>query len=267
MSFKTYCRFSSMAEIAGRALIAVFIAIQLSCTQAIVPEPPTEKPTREELLNLLELSVSEFDSIKGLARISYRQNGRKQAANHVVLARSPDRLRLETLGLFGSPALLASTDGVRSIVLVPGEGQAFVGPADGDFLRRVTRLPLTTEMVVSIVLRRPDILDWQQADISYHPDATSRLTLQDGRLSQELDFDASRKLVRVAYYADSRHVSTIRYSEYVDGFPNKVLLDLPASQVVAELEFSELAINTSPEDAVFRLVPSEAYQVAPFPEY
>ena len=49
----------------------------------------------------------------------------------------------------------------------------------------MTRMPLTAKMVVSIVLRRPDLLPGVNPKIEHLPDGTSRLRLVDGRLAQE----------------------------------------------------------------------------------
>jgi hypothetical protein len=232
----------------------------------VIIAPPAERPAIEALLAQLEMDVAEFRSLKGLAKITYHNNGDRKAANHVVIAESPEQLRLETLSLFGAPLMLAATDGRHATVLLPGEGRAYTGSAEAGFLRQVTRLPLTTKMVVSILLRRPDLLPARQVSINHLPEGINRLTLTAGRLAQEVDYDSRRQLVRVAYRADDQFVSVINYAVYEEGFPQEISIEMPERAVNVTLDFSDIETNVALDGTLFRLIPSSAYRVEPFPD-
>ncbi len=131
----------------------------------------------------------------------------------------------------------------------------------------MTRLPLTSEMIVSIVLRRPELFDAAETSLQYPGDGTSRLLLKNGRLAQRVDFDQQGNLVNVAYLADNQLISTIRYSEYTAGFPALIELELINSGVNVAIRFDEVETNAELEDARFRLAPAAGYKVEPFPEY
>lgn len=250
----------------ARILLAVFVVMLGACAPPEVVVSPVDRPTIDELTSQLEHDVREFSSIKGLAKLTYRQNGDKKSADHVIIAAYPDKLRLETLSLFGSPLMMSATDGGRSVMLFPGEGVAYVGPAGTGFLRKLARLPITTKMIVSIILRRPDILQWQDRSIEYLPDGTSRLLLVDGRLSQQVDYDQRRQMLRVVYLADGKTISTIRYSDYSESFPGQVELEMRDGNAKVVLEFSDIERNSQLDDALFRLTPSEAYRILPIPD-
>lgn len=250
-----------------RAIIVLLALVPLHACAPLAGPPgePFERSTVDDLLGRLEQAAAEFSSLRGLARVSYAASDGRQTANHVILARVPDKLRIETLGLFGSPALLAATDGERTAVLLPGEGRAFVGPAGSGFLQRIARLPLTTEHIVAILLRRPDILPWQNAAVADLEAGASRLILTADAGRQEIDFNGNRELVRVSYYLGRDLVSVIKYKEYRDRFPALIELRVPARDLVAKIDFSDIETNVELQDGLFRLVPSDAYRVEPIP--
>ncbi len=254
-------------KIAASFLLTAILLAFSACAKKPDIYVPDSLPTEEVLKARLATALEQFDSVKGFARIEYRNHGEKKAADHVVFAQHPDRLRLETLGLFGSPAMLAATDGVKSSVLFPGEGLAYVGTANADFLGRVTRLPLTPEMAVSIILRRPDLFPATDAQVSYLDEGISRLVLRKGRLSQTVDFDRKQNVVRVAYLADDRPISIIGYSEYKSEFPGRVDLELVSAGAKVSIKFDDIATNVELDEALFRLAPSAGYKVEPFPEH
>jgi hypothetical protein len=250
----------------ARTILAVFVVMLFACAPPEVVVSTADRPSIDELTAQVELDIREFSAIKGFAKVTYRQNGDRKSAEHVIIAGYPDRLRLETLSLFGSPLMMAATDGGRSVMLFPGEGLAYVGPAGTGFLRKLARLPITTKMIVSIILRRPDILKWQDISIEYLPDGTNRLTLVDGRLSQQIDYNQRRQMIRVVYLADDKVVSTIHYSDYAEGFPGQVDLEMRDGNARVTLDFSDLETNSQLDAALFRLTPSSAYKILPIPD-
>ena len=254
------------AKIAAGLCLAAFVLTLAACAPKVVKPVTGERLSKAELLAELDLAIREFDALKGFARIRYRDNDQRKKADHVVIARYPDSLRLETLGLFGSPAMMAVTDGQRSTVLFPGESRAFVGPAESRFLGRLTRMPITTEMIVAMLLRRPQVIDASEVGVEYPAEGISRLHLQNGREQQVVDFDGARNLVRVDYLVDAQRISTIKYTDYSSGFPQRIVLALESTGAEVEIEFDDVETNPALDDALFRLAPSDAYTVEPFPE-
>ena len=228
-------------------------------------QPPADRPSRDELILQLNLGVTEFRTIRGMAKSTYRQNGSRQSARQVVLAQYPDKLRLETLGLFGAPALIAATDGNQSTVLLPGEGRAYTGPSGSGFLNQFLHLPLTSEDIVAIILMRPAIIVWQNANVSYLDDGISRLTLTAGRLKQEIDFNQNRQIVRIFSYSAGTMQMGIHYGDYLDAFPRSLKLQMPLSAMQVSLDFSDIELNVDHKKGLFRLVPPTEYVVEPIP--
>ena len=250
---------------ATHCLVATILLFLISCAPSGIIQPPADRPSRDELILQLNLGVSEFRTIRGMAKSTYRQNGGRQSARQVVLAQYPDKLRLETLGLFGSPVLIAATDGKQSTVLLPGEGRAYTGSSDSGFLSQFLHLPLTSEDIIAIILLRPELIVWQNADISYLDTGISRLILTAGRVKQEIDFNQNRQIVRIASYSDGTMQIGIHYDDYVDAFPRSLKLQLPLRLIEASLNFSDIELNIDHKEGLFKLVPPAEYVVEPIP--
>ena len=241
------------------ALSALFFLC--SCAPSAYFLKPEERLSQDEMLTQLNLIVNRYTSIRGLASGSFTISGKWRSTDQVVLANHPDSLRLEVLGLFGTPALLAASNGVDATVLLPGEGRAIVGPAGPGFLRGTLKLPLSTREVLSILLVRPDIIAWSEVEARYPENRTSRLVLGAGRSVQEFDFDENHELVQVRSYADDVLLKTVRYSRYVNGYPEKMELHIPARSVVVKLEFSDVEYNVEHKEGIFKLIPPSGYMI------
>lgn len=243
----------------------LFVLFGLVACSPVIVQAPVEKMTRDEMLAQLEYSIGRFHSIRGLAKSSYTLNGRKKSVTQVVLVRYPDNIRLEALGLFGSPALLAATDGNKTTVLLPGEGRALVGPAGTGFLQRILGLPMMTEGIVDIILMRPSIIQWVNAEAVSTDDRSSRLALSIGAASQEIDFDQDRNITRVRYLFDSTVQSELTYGRYENGFPGEIVFEIPARKIIAGLDFSEVELNVKHKEGIFQITPPDGYTIEPIP--
>lgn len=246
--------------------LAIFVVLSLiACTPPDLLQLPADQPTRDALLLQLDLAVNEFNSIKGLAKSTYTQNGKRKSVNQVIFAEYPDKLRFEALGLFGAPALMAATDGINTVVLLPGEGRAYVGPSGSGFLQKLLRLPLTTSDIVAIILLRLKIIERQSSKVSYLANGISRLTLTAGSNYQEVDFNQSRQIVRVAWFSEGNLHTSVLYDDYEAGFPGRLEVHIPDRQLVASLDFSDVELNAVLKEGLFRLVPPVEYLVEPIP--
>jgi len=248
-------------------LFAALCLLVVACTPR--PHPlPHPQPTQDVLLQRLDQTRAAFFSVKGLAKVSYRRGDESVSASQVVIARSPASLRLETLGLFGSPLMLLATDGETLTVLIPGEGKAYQGAADSGFLQQVLRLPLRPVDLVSLLLQQPLLLPYESAAVLYEDDGRSRLTLQNSYgLVQELTFDRSLSLVSCIYRLAGVRQLQVDYADFDDKsrFPRHIELSLPADDIEMTLAFSRVDVNSDLPASRFVITPPAGYVVEPLP--
>jgi len=248
-------------------IVCALLCLQSACMPQ-VKSLPHPQPLKDDLLQRLDETRAAFLTVKGLAKATYRNGDESITASQVVFARYPAALRLETLGLFGSPALLLATDGTTLTVLLPGEAKAYQGPAGAGFLQQVLRLPLRPEDLVSLLLHKPLQLPWGTSQVVYEDDGRSRLILEnDFGLRQELVFDRDLRLVQCEYRLAGIRQLLVVYTDFDDpaGFPRRIHLTLPQDHIEALLAFSSLESNVELTDSRFVLTPPVGYAVEPLP--
>lgn len=238
-----------------------------SCAPAGRPPIAAAQPEIADLVRRIDQIGQQFVSVRGLARVALARGSDQKTVSQVVIARAPDQLRLETLGLFGSPALLAATDGATLVVLLPGEGKAYAGSPDAGFLEKISSLPMTAEDVVSLLLLRPVLLAPQSIQLQRLDSGSHRLLLEAGELEQELDFDPDLRLNRFSVRLSGRLISSIRYERYRDGYPHLIELLLEPSATRVALEFKDVEVNARIDPGLFTIEPPPGYDIEPFPLY
>lgn len=142
----------------GRAAVAVVLAgwlLVCGCRPArLRPELPAELPPAERLLQILAARREAVASVRGFAEIAYENGDENLGSRHAVLARRPDRFRLEVLSPFGALAVVAS-DGRELVVYARRENRIYRGPAGPGSLGVYAAVPLTVEDAVAILLGTP----------------------------------------------------------------------------------------------------------------
>ena len=228
--------------------------------------PLAERPSRDMMLGRLESSRTAFTSLKGLGKYHFSQRERSFSATQVLFAQRPDLLRVETLGLFGSPALMLATDGVQLTVLLPGEGKAYQGKADSGMLMRFMQLPLRDEDIVSILLQQPLLTAWDEDAIRYDPDGNSALILKSSYgVRQEILFDLQLNILRFDYYLADGLQMRLTYSNFDKKtlFPHRFQLELPLDELEISFAFTDVEVNTTHPAGRFSLTPPAGYLIVP----
>ncbi len=231
--------------------------------------PLAERPSRDMMLERLESSRTAFNSLKGLGKYHFSQRERSFSATQVLFVQKPDLLRIETLGLFGSPALMLATNGVQLTVLLPGEGKAYQGEVDSGMLQRFMQLPLREEDIVSILLQQPLLTAWDEDDIRYDPDGNSTLILKSSYgVRQEILFDLDFNILRFDYYLADGLQMRLTYGDFdaKTRFPHLLQLELPLDELELSFAFSDVELNLVLPDGRFRLTPPVGYLIIPLNE-
>ncbi|HEX7124258.1 MAG TPA: hypothetical protein VF406_00595 [Thermodesulfobacteriota bacterium] len=92
-------------------------------------------------------------ALRGDAWVRAELGGEGGSARQVIVVQAPDRLRIETIGAFGQPALVFASGPEASALFVASEGRFYRGPG---VVRRLPYLPrgIGLEEVVALLLGR-----------------------------------------------------------------------------------------------------------------
>lgn len=229
---------------------------------ATLPEPQLKVPVLSGLgRTLLEEYLShrtDTRTLQGVAKIRVQTPERTVSGTQVLLAEEPGRLRAETLSPFGTPLLVMTANDTALAVLVPGDNRFYQGQATPENLGRFTRLPLRLPDLVSILLFRPPLIDYQSLDTFQLSDDGWMAVLESGQRRQELLFDIERHLIGVNYFHSGELQLHLVYGDFdavPQVFPHRIELELPQQKTQASLVFKELEVNRQILPEVFALVP------------
>lgn len=251
----------------SRWLLALGVVLICGCLpQPIPPSAPGPPPSSTALLARLAAGAGRFQSLRGLAEARIVQGDREQSSTQVILARRPDHLRIEVLGLFGQPALLLVTDGTLLSAYLPGMQRYYQGPLTDSSLARFTRLPLSFKQLLALLLGDLPQPAHEHAEVSWEGEGW-QLQLRAGEgFEQRFAFDPELRLVRAAYLHDGVLRLRVDYAEFdAEGFARSVRLALPGEELEASLHFSEVSLNPLLADERFQLTPPPGLPVRPLP--
>ncbi|MBN1141128.1 MAG: DUF4292 domain-containing protein, partial [Deltaproteobacteria bacterium] len=239
------------------------------CSCAVPPPvPPPEAVTAAEVLGEWRQRQAAVFSLRGEARVGYREEeGKTLNSRQVLLVRQPDRLRLELLGLFGSPVLVAALNNREAAALDLSQGAFFRGAPSAANLDRLLRLPVSSRDLVALALHQTPPLEdgiWLAA-------ATAdgyRLSGSGDDEVQELHFSRDRQLVRLILSRRGEKVLEAWYGDFSaehGGFPLEMKFLLPLRQLEVAIRFTALEVNAPLGDGLFELSPPEGFRVLSLP--
>ena len=249
-----------------QSVAAAGLILLLSSCAAPPVIPLAERPTRDAMFTRLDLSRNAFTSLKGIGKYRFSQREKSFSATQVIFAERPDQLRVETLGLFNSVAMMLATDGALWTVLLPGEGKAYQGEVSFGLLQRFMQLPLRVEDIVAMLLQQPLLPAWDEDEIRYDPDGNSALILKNAYgMRQEIIFDLQLNILRFDYYLADGLQMRLSYSKFAKqtGFPQQLKFELPLDDLDMDFEFSDVEVNVSHPDGRFVLTPPAGYDLIP----
>lgn len=246
-----------------RCLLIVLLLLLAACARP--PQPVwTDIPDAAELLAQLRERSPVVQGLDAEASASIVHDGRNVSSQQFLLLQQPDRLRVDALSGFGQLLLQLASDGeVLTVFLnttVPP--RFFRGSASEENLSRFVQLPLPPDLLVSLLLYDPPLLDHRRQRVSEEDDQLT-LYLDDGRFAQKYYFDAELRLVGCDYLEARELLLSVRYSRISaeDGFPRRIELEMPPRKTRLALRLSDLQLDPDPEPARFRLQPPDNVDV------
>jgi outer membrane lipoprotein-sorting protein len=225
------------------------------------PIASTSIPSAQELLSKLEARRKTLTSLRGLARIVYKDTNEKGTAKQAIAVASPDRFRWELFSPIGVAALVTS-DGARLATYFPNEKILYRGPATAENVARFTRVFLSPREIVGLLLGAPVLPSTKEGctvrlDTDYN---WSQLSCRSaGQEGVDLWFDPRTSQLRRAamYAADGSVAKRMDLSDYRpvgnNTFPFEIVLFDLQNQQQASIYYERVELNPHPVDAIFTL--------------
>ncbi len=251
-----------------RRLLSLCILLLLAACAK--PQKPiwTDLPSADQLLERVAATTGQVASLDTAASVGVTVKGKYLSSQQFLLAEKPDRLRADVLTGFGQLALQLASDGEELSVFlnttVPG--RFFRGAASHDNLARFTRVPLSAQSLIRLLLYDPPLIAYRQASVV---EGKGGLVLKLGadEREQELYFDTQLRLVGCRYLGGGSEQLEVLYQKIAeeDGFPRQIRISLPAEETKLVLKLSELQTNVSIAEERFRLQQPKNTVVEPLP--
>lgn len=266
-SFRT--NFHTQGQI---AIAASFLLVTASCT--LTPRAPSPEsapslpalptdilPTGQELLQPLTTRRAHITSLRGLARIVYKDTAEKGTARQAVAVVAPDHFRLELFSPVGIAALVV-TDGQQLAAYLPQEKTLYRGAATPRNAARFLRIMLSASQVTSLLLGLPLLpLEGEGGTVRLDSEAARyELTIpMPGGGTQHVVWDQkTRQLLSWEIRTTEGHpIARMTLAEYrtVQGqeFPFEIaLVDLQGQQE-ATIYYEQLELNPPLPPTLFTL--------------
>jgi outer membrane lipoprotein-sorting protein len=237
-------------------LVASLALILASCVPA--PMPPQPILNEQILLQRLQANASVFSSLRGMTRIRTEDANGSVSARQVLLLAKPNSIRSEVLGPFGQPLLLlAARDGELRISL-PREQRFLQGAATPQRIARFTRAALTAEQLVRLALYDVPLIAYSDSVLTHHDQGYRLLLHGEDSRRQQLDFDASGRLLTATYLRGEDPLLKVVYDRFEDdwqGFPRQVSVTMPEQAASFSLSYSDVELNPELAAEHFTLQP------------
>lgn len=228
------------------------------------PEPePEPRGPNPRLAALLGERDQALQSLRSLARISYRTGAGRGAFNAAVLVRRPGRLRFEAFSIVGAALILTVDDGEVTGFL-PSEARFYRGKASRENLYRATQMLLELDEMVALMMGLPPV----DAKASWDAGALALRRVRADGSTDVLTFDAEVtapvRWQRLSPSGKPWYVATFEdLSDTPFGrFPLKITLETPPLRRTYEIRYDNPELNvTLPESHFVQDLPEGVVRV------
>jgi len=147
-----------IGQLATILLIGTFFLSACSSFTARVSKRPEDiKALSEarELISILENQNRELKAFKGVGRITFWKNNKKDLASNIAwVASAPDRLRVVLRSISGQPIVSFANDGQLFYLFSHAQGQFYKKPATNSTLKKLLSVPIKSDDIVDILAGR-----------------------------------------------------------------------------------------------------------------
>ena len=225
-------------------------------------------PAAEQLLAPLQARQQQLWSLRGLARVTYKDSEEKGTARQAVAVVAPDHVRVELFSPVGIAALV-TTDGQRLAAYFPKEKTIYRGTASAGNAARFLRIMLSSSDIASLLLGLPFSIPQKENSVVHFGADRGQYVLSvplEGGGSQMLTFDArNRHLLK--WEEQDQQATVIAHMTLADyrmvqgqEFPFEIFLtDLQGGQE-AGIYYEHVELNPPLANTLFTLAPIPSVQ-------
>lgn len=250
-----------------RAVLVFFLGLT-GCASLHSMSTPTSRsmisadlPPAQDLLQTLESRRQAITSLRGLARVVYKDSQEKGTAKQAIAVAEPDRFRWEFFSPIGVAALVTSNGKMLSTYF-PNEKVLYRGGATAENVARFTRVALSPREIVGLLLSVPVLPTLDHTCIVRMDASQGWYHLYCQGVNEDgvaLWFEPQPlRLRRVELYAgNGQATKRLDLADYrpVGGltFPFEVALSDFQSHQQASIFYERVELNAHPADSIFTL--------------
>ena len=193
-----------------------------------------------------------FQSLRSLARISYRASGGRGAFDAAVLVRRPHRLRLEAFSIVGAALVLTVDDGEVTGFL-PSEAQFYRARTSRENLFRATQILLALDEMAALMMGLPPVDPNAAWDVGARALRRARADGSTDILTFDSEVTAPIRWQRLGPSGKPWYIATFEdFSDTPFGrFPLKIALETPPLKRSYEIRYDRPEINVTLPDTHF----------------
>lgn len=210
------------------------------------------------------VDASKVKTLRALIDAQIRYKGTKKSFNLVVVAKSPDWIRMEFIDPLAGPVMSIISTPDR-VIYANSTGVYFYDGEDGEgAFKEITRLPWAPKELIKIFMGTLPVS--VSAGAKYPQDSEDRFWVSDGK--DYLSWSESEGKFTYIEMGGKKIAAKIDYSDYRDDgdllFPAKIDVELRRPKTAINLIYKEVVLNPSLKQGVFsqvNFVSYEKYQV------
>ena len=239
-----------------REIVLLFLLLVSACARP--DRVPLPLPSEGELLQRLSLVSNAYHSLDGEAKIGVTVDGKYVSSQQFLLLEKPNRFRTDVLSTFGQLILqlAVNRDDLNVFLNTTVPGTFYQGIASDENLMRFTRLPVQFEELVRLLLYDLPQISAQKTQAGLH-ELGAQLELFGDERRQVIVFDRALRPIESRYYQQGVLWLRVVYDKFSDrdGYPQKILIELPEQKTSAAIRFSHIRTNTT--------IPAERFVIHP----
>lgn len=238
-----------------------------------VETDPQSGPLTYEALVAEAHARPSAESIQGTTKMKLTYPGRSVKLRGVLLAQGPTNLRAEVLSLLGQPVAYLVSAPFNLSLFSPYSGSYLTSDDPEGVLKSVAGSTVSGDDLVGLLLGQVPACELGAKGVIPTSDSPTIDVpcLEDGAVARTLRFDSeSRLLVGVIGEAERGGTFEVELGDhrFEEGavLPYSVIFQAPALELVAELNYEDMALNQPIDPALFVLSVPNGPEPKPFEE-
>ena len=226
----------------------------------------TQIPSIDSIYVKLNQRSIEINALSGELKVELWEESERVKLRQLFMSQAPQQLRIDTLSPFEQPlAIFALNQSTLSIY--DAQRKAFFrGIATPNHFERFSRLKIDPKDLSLLLRGQTPLFNDPQGQIKWdHSKNATMLEERRGTVMQKVWFDEQLRATELQRIDKKGGLLRIQFANYTDepAIPKRIRIELPQSQVRADLKVSELIINPKLSHDSFILTPPAGVLIRP----